>query len=60
MKIDKLSNLKHLPEVSLLVSAQCNKLVRNMVNLKEENNGFLKVELLAATNDIVIRKLQEH
>ena len=60
MKIDKVSNLKHLPKVSLLVSAQCNKLVRNMVNLKEENNGFLKVELLAATNDIVIRKLQEH
>ena len=39
MKIDQLSNLKNLPEVSLLVSAQCNtvrlvksKLVRNMVD----------------------------
>ena len=66
MKIDQLSNLKHLPEVSLLVSAQCNtvrlvksKLVRNMVdkvfrvNNREEKNCFLRVELIAATNDIV-------
>ena len=68
IKIDQLSQkkLKHLPEVSLLVSAQCNtvrlvksKLVRNMVdkvfrvNLRGEKNGFLRVELLAANNDNV-------
>jgi hypothetical protein len=59
IKIGQLSNLKQLPEVSLLVSAQCNtvrliksKLVRNLVdkvcvvNLLGENNGFLKVLLV--------------